>query len=241
MDRTTVESDGCWNRFYRWAAIAALLIVIVGLLDAITSMIGGEPRAIPAIGIADWFIMLQTQRWAALGNLGIFNILTLSLGIPLYLALCKLHWTTHPAQAALALILFVLGVGIYISSNAIFSLMALSDQYATASEMQKPLLEAAGRALLARGADLSPGTFMGFFFTQCAALLMTSVVLRGAVFHQVTAWLGMAGFAVMSIFFVMAAFVPAQFDTAILISAPGGLLLIAYHLLLARRLFQLAG
>lgn len=239
MDKKTVENDR-WNRFFQLAAISALLIVVVGLTDTITSMISGETRENLSIDIVDWFIMLQTHRFAALGNLGFFNILTLSLGIPVYLALCRLHWTTDPGQAALALTLFVLGVGIYISSNTIFALMALSDQYATASAMQRPVLEQAGQALLARGADLSAGTFMGFFFTQCAGLLMTFVVLRGGVFSKTLASLGLAGFTVMSIFFVMAAFVPAQFVTAMIISAPGGLLLIVYHILLARRLFQLA-
>jgi hypothetical protein len=44
----------------------------------------------------------------------------------------------------------------------------------------------------------------------------------------------------MLVFFTVAAFIPAQFTLAIMISAPGGFLLIAYHILLARRLFQVA-
>lgn len=240
MNNMAADPHGHWNRLYQLAAVAALLIVGVGLMDAITSMLEGEVRENTAIPVVDWFVLLQTQRLSALGNLGLFNILTLCLGIPLYLALVQLHWTVNPAYAILALILYILGVGIYVSSNTIFSMLALSNQYTIAPATQRPLLEAAGRALLARGADLTPGTFMGFLLTQSAALLMTFVVGRGAIFRPATAWLGMAGFAIMSIFFFMAAFLPAQFATAILISAPGGILLMAYHLLLARRLFQLA-
>lgn len=240
MNKSKIETDARWNNFYKFAAVAALLIVLVGLVDIVTSMTGGEVQENSAVNVVDWFMLFQTNRLAALGNLGLFNILTLSFGIPLYLALFNIHRQTDPAFGGLALILFVMGTGIYISSNTVFSMLALSNQYAVATEIQKPLLEAAGRALLAQGADLTPGTFLGFFFTQSAVLLMSFVLLRGGIFSKTTGWLGLAGFGLMLIFFVVAAFVPAQFTTALMISAPGGLLLMAYQILLARRLFQLA-
>lgn len=240
MDKTNNEAgDVRWKTFYKFAAVAALLIVLVGLTDTVTSMLGGETRVNSAVSVTEWFALFQSNRLGALGNLGLFNILTLSLGIPLYIALCNLHWKNHPSFATLSVVLFAMGTAIYISSNTVFSMLAISDQYALADEAQKSLLEAAGRALLARGADLTPGTFMGFLFTQSAALMMAFVLLRGGIFSKVTAWLGIAGFGLMLVFFTIAAFVPSQFTTAMMISAPGGLLLIAYHILLARRLFQL--
>lgn len=240
MNKSKIETDARWNNFYKLAAIAALLIVLVGLVDIVTSMTGGEVQENGAVNVVDWFILFQTNRLAALGNLGLFNILTLSFGIPLYLALFNIHRQTNPSFSGLALILFVMGTGIYISSNTVLSMLALSNQYAVATEIEKPLLESAGRALLAQGADLTPGTFMGFLFTQSAAILMAFVLLRGGIFSKTTGWLGLAGFGLMLIFFVIAAFAPAQFNTALMVSAPGGLLLMAYQILLARRLFQLA-
>ena len=233
-------SDARWKSFYKLAAVAALLIVLTGLVDTVTSMLAGEASVNTEIGVTEWFTLFQSDRLAALGSLGLFNIITLSLGIPLYLALFNLHRQNQPSFATLAVILFAVGTGIYISSNTVFSMLALSDQYSAASEAQKPLLEAAGRALLAQGADLTPGTFMGFLFTQSAALMMAFVLLNGGIFSKVTAWLGAAGFGLMLVFFTMAAFVPEQFTTAMMISALGGLLLIAYHILLASKFLQLA-
>ncbi len=229
-----------WKGFYKFAAALAILIVLVGLVDTVTSMLGGEAHENSAVSVVEWFTLFQTNRVAALGNLGLFNIFTLSLGIPLYLALFNVHRQNHPSFAALAVILFVMGTAIYISSNTVFSMLSLSNQYVVAGEAQKPLLEAAGRALLAQGADLMPGTFMGFLFTQSAAMLMALVLLRSGVFSKTTGWLGVVGFGLMLVFFIIAAFAPAQFTTAMMISAPGGLLLMAYHILIARRLFQLA-
>ena len=236
----TEISDVRWKTFYKFAATLALLIVLIGLVDAVTSMLGGEAHENSTISVLEWFKLFESNPFAAMGNLGLFNIITLSLSIPLYLALSNLHRQNHPSFATLAFILFAIGTAIYISSNTVFSMLALSNQYSAASDLQKPLYEAAGRALLAQGADLTPGTFMGFLFTQTGSLLMAFVLLRGGIFSKTTAWLGAIGFGLMLVFFVIAAFVPAQYNTALMISAPGALLLIAYQILLARRLFQLA-
>jgi len=237
---TQPEIINRWSGFYKFAGIASLLIVLVGLVDIVTSMLGGEAHANATILIEDWFALFDANPLTALGNLGLFNILTLSLGIPLYLALFNIHKLKYPAFSSLAAILFLMGTAIYISSNTVFSMQAISNQYASASGVQKPLLEAAGRALLAQGADLSAGTFMGFLFTQTAGLIMALVLMQSGVFGKITSWLGAVGFGLMLIFFWIAAFAPEHFNTAMMFSAPGGLLLMAYQVLLARKLFQLS-
>jgi hypothetical protein len=119
-------------------------------------------------------------------------------------------------------------------------MLALSNQYAAATNAQKLLLEASGRAALAQGADLTPGTFMGFFFTQSAGIIMAIVMLQSGVFSKWNAWIGLAGFGFTSIFFIIAAFVPSRYDLGMIFAMFGGLLLLAYHIMLARRFFQLA-
>jgi len=241
METSNLKTNTQWKTLYRTAAIMALLIVVAGLTDTITSMLGGEARENTAISVVEWFSLFQSTPFYAFSYLGVINITTLTLSIPIYLALCHAHWRTQPAFAALAAVFFFLGVAIYISSNTVFSMFALSRQYAAAAEAQKPALEAIGRALLAQGADLTPGTFMGFFFTQVAGLLITGVMLQGRVFSKWLGWLGLAGYLLTFIFFVLAAFVPGSFDLAIGLAMPGALLLIAYQILLARGFLHLAG
>ncbi len=240
MERSNNKTTDPWQALYKTAAVLAMLIVLAGLIDTITSMLGGEVRQNSAIGIVEWFSLFQNRPFSAFSYLGLINMVTLSLSAPIFLALCRAHWKTQPAFAALATVFFFMGVAIYISTNTVFSLFALSRQYAAAAEAQKPFLEASGRALLALGADLTPGTFKGFFFTQMAGLLMTGVMLRGRVFGKWTGWFGLAGYILMSIFFVLAAFVPESFNLAVAVSMPGGLLLLAYHILLAKGFFQLS-
>lgn len=235
-EKTTVQ----WKTFYQIAALMALLIVLAGLVDTVTSMLAGEARENSTVSVVEWFSSFQNNRFYAFSNLGVINMITLSLGTPIYLALYHAHRRVRPTLAALAAVSFFTGVAIYLSSNTVFSMFALSQQYASASEAQKPALVAAGTALLAQGADLTPGTFMGFFFTQTAGILISIAMLQGRVFNQWAARFGLAGYGITSIFFVLTAFVPRLFDTAMLLAAPGGLLLIVYQILLAREFSRIS-
>jgi hypothetical protein len=239
MEMSTIETNPLWKTFCKFAGMIALLIVLAGLVDAITSGMAGEARDNSTVSMVEWFHLFQTRPFYAFSNLGLINMITLSLAIPIYLALYHAHRREQPTLAALAAILFFIGTAIYISSNTVFSLFALSRQYAVAAEAQKPLLEAAGRTLLAQGADLTPGTFLGFFFTQSAGLLITGVMLRGHVFGKWTGGIGLMGYVLTSVFFVLAAFSPENYDTALMFTLAGGLLLLAYEIMIARKFFQL--
>lgn len=238
MEQTRLVSNTQSKVFYKAAGVLAILIVLAGLTDVITSM-GTAAQNNSTVSIIEWFTLFQTNRFAAFSRLGLINILTLSLSIPIYLAFTQAFRQHRPALAGLASALFFIGTSVYLSSNTVFPLFAISQQYATAAETHKPLLEAAGRAVLAQGADLTTGTFVGLFITQIAGMLITSGMLRGEVFGKWTGIMGLVGFSLMSVFFILTAFVPAQYDTAILIAAPGALFMITYQILMARRFFQL--
>jgi len=239
MKPIRTETGAQQRALYKTAGAAALLIALAGIVDAVTSGAGAAARSNSTVSVTEWFTLFQTDAFHAFSNLGVINILTLSLGIPVTLALYRAHRRERAALAGLAAVLFFIGAAVYFSSNTVFSLFALSRQYAAALEAQKALLEAAGQALLAQGADLTPGTFAGFALTQTAGLLFSGVMLRGSVFGKWTGAAGLAGYGLTSVFFILAAFAPARFDTAMAFAMPGGLLLMAYQVLLARRFFQL--
>lgn len=238
MRATKIIVEPYWKNFYTFAGLAALLIVAAGIADTILSMVAGEAAPNHAVPATEWFHLFETNPITALSNLGLINIITLSLGIPVYLALLHVHRQTNPAFAGLAATLYFIGVAIYISSNTVFSMLAISSQYALASDSQRVFLEEAARAALAQGADLTPGTFMGLGYTQLGGLIMALILLRAGVFSKKTAWPGILGFTCMLIFFTLAAFSPQLFSTAMLTSLIGGLALMIYHILIAFRLFS---
>jgi hypothetical protein len=229
-----------WKRLYLFAAIAAILVVLVGVLDIALSMRVSEAQENSTVSIIQWFTLFQNNAFESFRQLGLFNIINLLLAVPLYLALHHLHRETQPAFSSLSVLLFSIGTAIYISSNSAFPLFAISRQYAAAPEAQKAALELIGQAALAQGADLTPGTFMGFILTELAGMLMAFVLLQGGLFGKVTAWVGMLGLGVLAIFNVMVAFTPELFNVAMSIAMLGGPLSMVFYILLARRLFQLA-
>jgi hypothetical protein len=101
------------------------------------------------------------------------------------------------------------------------------------------VLAAAGQAMLSVGQSHSPGTFLGFFLSEIAGLAMSVVMLRGKIFGKATAFAGILGFAFFCIFEICSSFVPALFDVAMVFAMGGGLLSMAWYVLIARRLFQL--
>lgn len=240
MQQALVPTTSPARGLYRTAGIMAILIVAAGMVDAVTSNMGAGAQANSAVQITEWFRMFQVDPFAAFSCLGIINILTLTLGLPVYLAFQRIHRQADPVLASLAAVMFFVGAAVYLSSNTVFPLYALSRQYAAATLAQRPILEAAGNALLAQGADLGTGTYLGLLFTQLAGILIACVMLRGRIFSRWIGLTGLVGFSLMTIFFTLAAFAPARFELAMLFAMPGGLTLMAYQILLARRFFQLA-
>jgi hypothetical protein len=119
-------------------------------------------------------------------------------------------------------------------------MLTLSRQFAMAAdESQKSLLIATGQALLAQAEDFTPGSFIGFFFSEMGILTMALVMLRSRLFSKVTAWLGLAGFVALFIFTAWATFFPVFYDLAVILGMVGGLFSMAWFILVGSRLFQL--
>jgi hypothetical protein len=184
--------------------------------------------------------MYRGNALLGLRNLGLANMLTTALGVPVFFALYAAHRRVNPAPAALAVILMCMGATIYIANNTAFPMLTLSGQYAAATtEPQRALIAAAGQAVLARE-DLTAGAFMGFFFAEIAGIVMALVMLRGKIFSRLSAWMGVLGECLLLIFNICAAFAPATYDVAMILAMVGGILSMIWFILTARRLFQLA-
>ena len=95
--------------------------------------------------------------------------------------------------------------------------------------------------MLARGAHGSLGVFIGFMLPNVAGLIISFVMLGARVFSKVTAYLGIAGNILISVYVILVTFTPTVEKMAIAFAMPGGLLLMAWTILFTIRLFQLGG
>ncbi|MGC4116287.1 MAG: hypothetical protein QM765_17275 [Myxococcales bacterium] len=69
---------------------------------------------------------------------------------------------------------------------------------------------------------------------------MSIGLLGGGLVGRRTAWLGVFGAAALMAYTFIVTFFPAALSVATAIAAPGGLMMMAFDVLVARRLFQLA-
>lgn len=237
----SAAAQASWKSLYRIAGAGVWISVVLMLLDIALSFLGGDVSVGEMTG-ADWFVYLQQNGFVGLRNLGLFNVISTTLAIPLYLAMYRLHRKDDPAYATLALILCVFSAAIYSSNNPALSLLSLSNQYAAAvTEAQKSLLVSAGSVLLAQAEDFTPGAFLGFFLSSAASLLLMVVMLRGSVFSRRLALTGLAGTTLLLIFTITATFLPALFELVMPLAILGGLLMLAWNISVALSLFRLGG
>jgi len=236
---TSINSDAGQASLYKMGSMAGILIVLTALLEIVITFLPGGYAS--ADTVSDWFSLLQNNWFLGLRNLGLLNIVMTLLGIPMFLALYTSLRKVDQPFPALALIFSLIGVAVFYSTNRAFSMLDLSHQFATATtEVQKAALLAAGQAMLSVGESHTLGTFMGFFLSELAGILISVVMLRSRIFNKAAGYFGIFGFSLLLIYDICASFIPALFSSALIFAMVGGLLSMTWYVLIARRLLQLA-
>lgn len=238
--RGAVSVDDQWRDVYTIGGIAALIALVGTLTDiAITMIPGWDVSSVPHTTLA-WFTQFQTNPLLGLRNLDLLNMIIAIIQIPMFLALYGAHRRTSQDYASLALIVVLIGAVVFITNNAALPMLALSQQYADASiDTQRLTIEAAGMALLARGAHGSLGVFMGFFLSSLGTLLMGLAMLKGDVFARSTAWVGLVGITLLMVYIIGSTFISDPGVTMMAIALPGGVLMMVWNAMVARELFRL--
>ena len=229
-----------WQGIYIIGGIAALMTLLMITFDiSFGSASGGDLSTLPQTAI-DRFAQLQENPLLGLYNLDLLNTINQLVAIPAYFALYALHRKMQGAYAMLALIIFLVGTTVFVTTNTALPMLELANKYALATtESQKTLLAAAGESMLARGAHGSLGVFVGFLLPTIASLSMSLVMLTGRVFNKATSYAGIVGNALMLVYIPLVTFTPNVKNMAMAFAMPGGLLLLAWNVMYTIKLFQL--
>jgi len=237
---TDVESEESrWKGLYKVAGVAAIIAVIVGLIESIIMFLPGGSTSPETV--TGWFTLLQNNWFLGLRNLGFMNIIFIPLGIPTFLALYAAHRRTNKAYVALiAMIISLVSITVFLATNRAFPMLELSSQYASAmTDVQKSMLTAAGQSMLSVGESHVPGTFIGFSLGEIAGITISVVMLWGKVFSKTNAFVGIFGFTFLLVNEIFSSFVPGLFNTAMIFGMGGGLLSMIWYIMISRRFFQL--
>ena len=228
-----------WKKIYALGAFAVLGTVMVGVAEILITLLPGGMTVSETI--LDWFALFQNNEFMGLRNLGLLNILFDLLSVPTYFALYAAHRRNNQPLAALSMIVSFLGVSVFLATNRAFAMFNLSQQFTLATTVeQKKLLAAAGQAMLVVGESHTPGTFLAFFLSESAGLLMSIVMLKGRIFGKVNSYAGLLGFGTLLIFEFSSSFVPALQNTVMVFAMVGGIASMGWGLLTARRMIKLA-
>jgi hypothetical protein len=227
-----------WQNICRLGGAAALLTVLTALAEILITFLPGGYTT--AETVTDWFALLQNNPFLGLRNLGLLNIVMTTLSIPLVFALYWVYRKVNPQFAALAMILSFIGLAVFYATNRAFPMLDLSAQYAAAtSQAERTMLEAAGQAMLSVGQSHTPGTFLAFFFSEIAGILMAVVMLRGKLLAPAAAIAGVIGHGFLLVFEVLSSFVPSSHDAILILAMIGGLSNMTWYILVALGLFRL--
>lgn len=228
-----------WKRLFVFGGIAAILSLSAVVADiVIGSSTGGNLSQLPRTAV-ERFSQFQQNVWLGLYNLDLLNAVNQLISIPVYFALYAALRKTNKPFALFGLIIFLLGTTIFVANNTALPMLELSNKYAAAGEPQKTLLAAAGEAMLARSEHGSLGAFFSFLLPTLSALIFSFVMVQGGIFSKANAYIGILGNALMLVYVVLVTFAPAVKDMAMAFAMPGGLLLLAWMVMITIRLFRL--
>jgi len=226
-------TDSSWKALWLVGGITALLSIALAPAEVVISLVPGvEDISTRTVTVADWFALFQNHWFLGLRNLGLLNLVGAALLVPTILAIYSVLRRDSAAFAALAAVLFFVGIAVYLAGSRAFPMLSLSRRYVSATtDSQRSLLAAAGQAMLAEGESRA-----GLLLIEFAFLITATVMSRSKVFSKATAYAGMLGSMLMMVLEI--AFTPPH-GTGMVIAATGGLLMMAWFFLTGRKLLQL--
>lgn len=240
QDKVVHIVDECAYRksLYRIGGVAALIVVLGALVDIAIMFIPGTGTSPGDRTVIDWFTLFQNQWFLGLRDLGILNVLSTFCTVFVFYALYVVHQKINPIFGGLALMLICMGATLYIANNIALSMLTLSREYASAiTQQERSLYITAGQTILAQE-DISAGSFWGFFISEIAGIVISTVMLRGRIFSRWAAWAGILGESLLLIFNFLAAFTQVNFNMAMIFSNIGGPLAMFWLILIAVKLFK---
>jgi hypothetical protein len=236
----TDNADPDWQTLYKIGGVAALLAGVIFRRNLGAEVALFNPQT-HLTTISDWFALLQNNPLLGLAYLNFFDLVDYALVGLMFLALYGALKQTNRSLMTVATALGLVGIGIYGAANTAFTMLALSDQYATATtEAQRTLLLAAGQAVFALSAPGSigagTGIYLSFLCLAIAGLLTSVVMVQSAVFSHTTAYMGILASSFDLVDCITFAFAPVL-DAYLLATA--GLFLMIWHILIGWRLLRL--
>lgn len=228
-----IDRESGWRSLFSLCGAAALILLAYSLTTMVLLVVvGGQPES-----AQEGFRMLQENRLVGLLRLDVLTVFVMPLYYVLFLGLYSALQKTHAAYVALAMVLGIAGVTMFLATPSVFSWLALSDKFtAAATDAQREQLLAAGEAILASDMWHGTGAVMSGLLEQTATLTLSIIMLRNKAFSKLTAWVGVVMHGLDLLHVIVAFFAPTAGAVLMWIAGP---LYLVWFPLLARDFFKI--
>ena len=226
--------DSNWKSLFKIGGVSAWVFVFYSLATIIIFMLISE---LPETA-AEAFDLLARNKFAGLLRLDALTLLTIPLYYPLYLSIFVGIKDDNIAFASLGGLLAFAGITLFLATPSAFSLLPLSEKYASATTpAQQERFLAAGEALMASDMWHGSGAMIGGILILVAALIVSVVMLNSKNFSKATAYLGILTHGLDLVRVLVCFFAPQAGNIIMMVAGP---LYLIWFPLLARDFFQLA-
>ena len=172
-----LQSDTQWSSIYRVAVTLSILMLLIIPLQIIIFAVSPPPQTV------EQFFSLYHQNWlSGLLSLDLLYIFNNIFIIFIYLALFFRLFKENPALNVMALVLGLVGIACYFSSNPAFEMLTLASKYFNALPADQGYFIAAGESLLA---GYSGTSFNVYYIVNAVVLLLFSgAILKSQYFNR---------------------------------------------------------
>ena len=225
-----------WAGLYRIGAVSAAAIVLIYIIEMVVILVFGLPPST----VQGWFGALQKDRMIGLIQTFALDLVAETFHASLVVALFILLGQTRKMWGTLILssVFALIGFAVYFATNITFSMLYLSDQFASVTlETQKSQILTSGQTLLS--VYNGSGPFVAFFLLALSGILVSIVMLRSQVFAKWVAILGIVGFT-LELGLPPAIDPPWFIQIDPLLIGIGGVILIVWYIAIAVKLYKIS-
>lgn len=190
--KETPAIEDSWSGIGKTGAMAAFAMLAIMIAQIAIYIIWPPPTTVEG-----FFRLFRENKFLGLLSMDLLYIVNNTLLILFYLGIFSVLKRQSFSAALIALVLGVVGVAAYYSSNTAFEMLSLAKLHAAADEAQRTVFLAAGQSML----EVYKGTaFDTYYILNGIALIVFAVLcLQSRAFSRATAGIGLLAGILMSI------------------------------------------
>lgn len=174
-----------WTTLRKVGGVAALLSVALIPIQITIFIVWPPPKE-----IINWFSLFQENWLLGLLSLDLLYMLNNTLLIFIYLAFYFTLKSYNNTLMTIALVLGLVGISAYFSSNTAFEMLSLSHQFGKAvTGAERAGILSAGRSMLAIYKGTAFDTY--YVFNAITLLIISVVMIKSNIFSKLTGYIGL--------------------------------------------------